>query len=153
MITQETRDKEEGMLVQHPGTPPQNSVSEDNLSCSHSASHNTDETDKRNDTNQGMVQQNIKESQLNSDESHKPSTENTTADRNSDSLESSNSTEQSSTDRVSSKESIVESQNNILKLQREPDSERNQINTRQQQKGSEVSNLTDAPNIVFNQSM
>lgn len=32
MITQETRDKEEGMLVQHPGTPPQNSVSEDNLS-------------------------------------------------------------------------------------------------------------------------
>lgn len=153
MITQETRDKEEGMLVQHPGTPPQNSVSEDNLSCSHSASHNTDETDKRNDTNQGMVQQNIKESQLNSDESHKPSTENTAADRNSDSLESSNSTEQSSTDRVSSKESIVESQNNILKLQREPDSERNQGNTRQQQKGSEVSNLTDAPNIVFNQNM
>lgn len=149
MITQETRDKEEGMLVQHPGTPPQNSVSEDNLSCSHSASHNTDETDKRNDTNQGMVQQNIKESQLNSDESHKPSTENTAADRNSDSLES----EQSSTDMVSSKENIVESQNNILKPQREPDSERNQGNTRQQQKGSEVSNLTDAPNIVFNQSM
>lgn len=142
------------MSSQRSEASPQNPVSKDTLSCSHSASHNTDNTDEGYHENQSMVQQNMKESQLNSGDSHNSSTENTAAAKNSDSLESGCGTEKPSTDRtVSSKENGDESQDNILKLQRKSDSERNQGNIREQQKGSEASILTDAPNIVFNQSM
>lgn len=149
LTTQAIQDKEED----HSETR-QNPVSEDNFSCSHFASQNTDNTDEGNQENQDMAQQNMKESRLNSGDGHQSNTENTADVNNSDPLESGCGTETSSTDRkVSDKENGDDSQDNILQLQRKPDSERNQANIREQEKGSEASNFTDAPNIVFKQSM